>query len=103
MFLLTERVPPVPSSGHFDQKGLCFWTDPQSGRTFFYRTCSHMKSGGTKNSFVFRFDIRDPTPQWYFVGKLDFCCYNANVSPCGRYFWSMEIPQPNSPTTPGKF
>jgi hypothetical protein len=91
MFLLTERVPYIFSDKYVDDNCLGFWTDPKNGRTYFYRACTDAKNYfSDKPSFIFRFDVHDPTLRWYFVGKLDFWCIHADVSPCGHYFWSLE-------------
>jgi hypothetical protein len=92
MILLTEQV--ALFKQYCFEDGLCYWTDPQNGRTFFYRIAMNSPTASNNHdrpSFVFRFDVHDPMPQWQFVGELDFWCPDANVSSCGNYFWSLDL------------
>lgn len=89
MFLLTEPIPTPPFFGYFSQDSQSFWSEPQTGRTFFYCICDVTYLYRTNLSFVFRFDVR--APQWHFVGELDFSSnIYMDVSPCGHYFWSLQ-------------
>lgn len=93
MLLLTERIPAALFYKCIDHTGLGFWYEPQTKRTFFYCVCRNITIDPIKPSFTFRTDIHAPSPQWEFVGQVDFWWRNASVSPCGRYFWSMEFVQ----------
>lgn len=99
MFLLTESIPLVFPHKNIMRDGLGFWSDPQVGRTFFYCACKHSMTGFNNPSYVFRFDVHELLPQWDFIGRLDFNCEEASVSPCGRYFWSMGVSPRDCGTT----
>lgn len=91
MFLLTEPLSSALLYRRIFHNGLCFWSEPHTGRTFFYCACDDAIDNPAKPPFIFRFDICEPSPKWHFIGQLDFFCVDADVSPCGRYFWSMEV------------
>lgn len=90
MFLLTERISTAILHKKFHHHGLGFWSDPRTGRTFFYCEISTT----TSHPYIFllyRFDIRESAPQWQCLGQLDFGLIEWDVSPCGFYFWSMDV------------
>jgi hypothetical protein len=80
------------------QYGIGLFTDGQ--QSYFYccssPTLHYVRE--TASSAIFRLKISGQlyfSNNWEFVGKVDFLCQNNTISPCGKYFWSIEKKKPD--------
>lgn len=90
MFVLTRLFENPPSfENRYYLIGLL--TDNQRKQTFLY--CASIRSGSVAHpsSAIFRLNINECSNDWEFVGIVDFICEYNTISPCGQYFWSIEL------------
>jgi hypothetical protein len=96
MPLLTKKlgIPSYFPSIDEYQYGIGLRTDGQ--QSYFY-CCSFSSTTKyvyeTVSSAIFRLKISGQlyfSNDWEFVGKVDFLCQNNTITPCGKYFWSIE-------------
>lgn len=67
------------------------WTDQEQNQLYFYCSCDKWRIQ-RKHSIILRIKISKTfVGNWEFVGELNFDGKYTLMSPCGRYFSSLEI------------
>lgn len=92
MFALTEQFG-VPTFDLDDyQYAIGVWKDNRQEQAYFYcvSTRQHYEPPCSR---IFRFNLDVSNGCWETVGKVNFFCRHAAISPCGYFIWSMELLQ----------
>jgi hypothetical protein len=95
MPILTKKfgIPPHFSSNSEYQYGIGLCIDGQHSYFYCCTSSTLHYTCETAHSDIFRLKINGQlyySNDWEFVGKVDFLCQNNTISPCGKYFWSIE-------------
>ncbi|KAI6231591.1 hypothetical protein M3Y95_00398100 [Aphelenchoides besseyi] len=81
----------VPLDEEVSRRSLGFYTETETQRLYYY-----FSVGAYEEKWkIYRFAVDKEPLEWEFVGDLDIKIKNVCVSPCGRYFWSIQITRDN--------